>query len=117
MHSLIRNAKLPREFGLRDASGVSGADNDIAFFGRERWIRRHGDSIELVEQVVYGGRDRPPGRTVLGLVSPYGAVGARLASPLERWSIFPSSNRVTFEKQMLHRLHHLVIFKQICHMV
>jgi hypothetical protein len=33
VHALVRNPKLPRQFSLRDASGVPGTDDDIAFTG------------------------------------------------------------------------------------
>jgi hypothetical protein len=69
MDSLIRNIELPREFGLRYTSCVSGTNDDVAFFG-ERRFRRLRQRVELGEQVLYGGIDRSPGRTVLGPNSP-----------------------------------------------
>jgi hypothetical protein len=70
VHALIRNAKLPREFSLRDASSMSSTDNNISFASGQGWIRQRGDSIQLGEQVLYGGIDGSPGWTVLGPNSP-----------------------------------------------
>jgi hypothetical protein len=57
VHALIRNSKLLREFGLRNASSVSGTDDDIPFAGGESWIRPRGSGIELFEDVRHGGID------------------------------------------------------------
>jgi len=58
VYPLVGDAKQPREFGLRVASGVAGTDDDIAFTGGKRWIRRRGLCVEPGEDVGYGGIHR-----------------------------------------------------------
>ena len=75
---------------------MSSTNDDIPFSGCEIRIRWRGNSVQLGEQVVYGGIDRSPGWTVLGPNSPY---GAQLASPLER------VEQVLFSPQMGYHRH------------
>jgi hypothetical protein len=52
MDALVRNAELPGEVGLRDASRVSGANEGVAFLRAEGWIRLRGI---LVDEIQGGG--------------------------------------------------------------
>jgi hypothetical protein len=54
VHTLIGNAKLARKIGLRDASSMSSADNNIAFADSESEIRRRGNNMEEFEKVGNG---------------------------------------------------------------
>lgn len=45
MHALVRDPELPREFSLRDASGISGADEGIALLSGESFVTRRGVGV------------------------------------------------------------------------
>jgi len=49
MHPLVRDAKLSRQLGLRNASSVSGADDFIALLDGEEGIRLRGIVVHDLE--------------------------------------------------------------------
>jgi hypothetical protein len=49
MHALIRNAELPGEAGLRNAGGISGADEGVTFLDAERLVRLRGIIVDEIQ--------------------------------------------------------------------
>jgi hypothetical protein len=49
MHALIRNAELPREVGLRNTGGISGADEGVPFLDAEGLVRLRGVVVDEIQ--------------------------------------------------------------------
>ena len=54
MHALVRNAELPREVSLRDASSVSGTNEGVTFLDTEGLVRLR----EVIVDEIQGRSDQ-----------------------------------------------------------